>query len=158
MPGRENAPECTCPTGYYDSGVEDCTLCQDVCTECTGYNQCTACKNSDMRSGPQCECPEGYYDAADGEGCIESLVDDTEDLIEVTVYDEAPRVEINIDPSTLADDYEIGFGFYYKFMFRLPVRIEEDFPRGSWLGIAGLSENGDYGADSAAGDRVISMF
>jgi hypothetical protein len=30
-------------------------------------------------------------------------------------------------------------------MLRLPERIELELPRKNWLGIAGISENGDFG-------------
>jgi len=79
-------------------------------------------------------------------------------LIGVHSYDDEPAVQIDIDPSTLDDDYEIGFGFYYKFLFRLPKRIELDLPREEWLGIAGMTETGDYAADDAPGDRNLSSF
>lgn len=81
-----------------------------------------------------------------------------EDLIPVTPYNYTPVVEVPIDPRSLSKDYEIGYGFYYRFLFRLPERIEFELPRENWLGIAGLSENGDYGKVENAGDRVLSMF
>jgi len=43
-------------------------------------------------------------------------------------------------------------------MFRLPARVELDLARNTWLGIAGISENGDYGTFEAAGDRKLSVF
>jgi hypothetical protein len=43
-------------------------------------------------------------------------------------------------------------------LFRLPIRVETQLPRDNWLGIAGLSENGDYGDDSNPGDRALSVF
>jgi len=79
-------------------------------------------------------------------------------LIEVSSASDEPAVQIDIDPTTLDDDYEIGFGFYYKFLFRLPERIELDLPRNEWLGIAGMTETGDYAADDQAGDRALSVF
>ena len=43
-------------------------------------------------------------------------------------------------------------------MFRLPGRVELELARQNWLGIAGLSENGDYGSYANAGDRALSVF
>jgi hypothetical protein len=42
-------------------------------------------------------------------------------------------------------NYELGFGFYYRYLFRMPERVELSLARENWLGIAGFSENGDYG-------------
>jgi len=43
-------------------------------------------------------------------------------------------------------------------MYRLPGRVELDLARNNWLGIAGFSENGDYGQYQAAGDRALTVF
>lgn len=43
-------------------------------------------------------------------------------------------------------------------MFRLPARVELELAREEWLGIAGVSENGDYGTFGAAGDRCLTVF
>jgi len=43
-------------------------------------------------------------------------------------------------------------------MFRNPDRIELSVPRENWLGIAGLTESGDYGSDANAGDRKLTVF
>lgn len=56
-----------------------------------------------------------------------------------------PAAKVVLDPKKLKDDYEIAFGFYYRYMFRNPVRVELELSRKEWLGIAGLTENGDYG-------------
>jgi hypothetical protein len=58
----------------------------------------------------------------------------------------------------LSNDYELGFGFYYRYMFRLPGRVELELARENWLGIAGITENGDYGMFSNAGDRKLTAF
>jgi hypothetical protein len=79
-------------------------------------------------------------------------------LIPVESYDDVPPIQVDITPSTLSSDYEIGFGFYYKFLFRLPSRVEVDLPRENWLGIAGITETGDYGNSETAGDRHLSVF
>lgn len=79
-------------------------------------------------------------------------------MIPVTPYNETAVVEVEIDPTSLAKNYEIGYGFYYRAMWRLPERIELSLTREKWLGIAGLSENGDYGKIANHGDRVLSMF
>lgn len=155
---REDVPDCVCPYGYYDEGVTACTICPASCVACTGYNKCTECNNSDERSGEQCECPEGYEDAEDGVACEVTVIVEEEDLIPVESYDDIPPVQVDIDPSTLSDDYEIGFGFYYKFLSRLPSRVEVGLPRENWLGIAGITETGDYGNSEHAGDRVLSCF
>jgi hypothetical protein len=55
-------------------------------------------------------------------------------------------------------DYEIGFGFYYRYMFRMPETVELSFARENWLGLAGLTENGDYGTNTNAGDRSLTVF
>jgi len=72
-------------------------------------------------------------------------------------YDK-PAAEYEIDTKKLGDNYEIGFGFYYRYMFRLPGRVELSLAREKWLGIAGLSENGDYGDFSKPGDRSLTVF
>jgi hypothetical protein len=43
-------------------------------------------------------------------------------------------------------------------MFRLPGRVELELARNNWLGIAGLTENGDFGTSEYAGDRKLSVF
>jgi hypothetical protein len=43
-------------------------------------------------------------------------------------------------------------------MFRLPERVELTFARENWLGIAGISENGDFGTSENAGDRALTVF
>jgi hypothetical protein len=43
-------------------------------------------------------------------------------------------------------------------MMRLPGRVELSFARENWLGIAGMSENGDFGTSDAAGDRALTVF
>jgi hypothetical protein len=111
-----------------------------------------------MRSGNACECPDGYIDDEDGVECVEELEVPEEEVIPTTPYDTVPCAVIEIDPSTLAEDYEIGIGFYYQFMLRNPDRVELSLPRENWLGIAGLSENGDYGSDATLGDRKLSIF
>jgi hypothetical protein len=80
------------------------------------------------------------------------------DLIPTTPFDDGPAAVVEIDPSTLPADYEIGFGFYYRYMYRLPARVELSLARENWLGVAGISENGDYGTFSNAGDRALTVF
>jgi hypothetical protein len=43
-------------------------------------------------------------------------------------------------------------------MFRLPGRVELSFARENWLGLAGISENGDFGPSEADGDRALTVF
>jgi len=43
-------------------------------------------------------------------------------------------------------------------MFRLPARVELAFARENWLGLAGISETGDYGSMEKEGDRALSVF
>jgi hypothetical protein len=105
-----------------------------------------------------CECPEGYSDGDDGESCEKTVVVEEVELIPVESYEADPAVSVEIDITSLTDDYTIGFGFYYKFLFRLPSRVEVSLPRENWLGIAGLTETGDYGASDAPGDRTLSIF
>jgi len=111
-----------------------------------------------MRSGSACECQAGYMDDTNGIDCIPEVIVEDEVLIPVESSDPNPPVVVEIDPDTLSDDYSIGFGFWYKFLFRLPSRVELDLPRDNWLGIAGLTENDDYGASGAPGDRKLSIF
>lgn len=80
-------------------------------------------------------------DGDDGITCVEEVIIEEETLIPVETYDETPAVEIEIDPETLDDDYEIGYGFWYKYLLRLPSRVELDSARENWLGIAGLTED-----------------
>jgi hypothetical protein len=97
-------------------------------------------------------------DGDDGISCVEEVIVEEETLIPVETYDENPAVEIEIDPSTLDDEYEIGYGFWYKYLFRLPSRVELDSARENWLGIAGLTEDYDYGSSDKAGDRKLAVF
>jgi len=69
-----------------------------------------------------------------------------------------PAAKVVLDPKKLKDDYEIAFGFYYRYMFRNPVRVELELSRKEWLGIAGLTENGDYGEQDSLGDRKMTVF
>lgn len=55
------------------------------------------------------------------------------------------------------DTYNIGFGFYYRFLFRSPERIETSTPRTDYLAVAGITENGDYTTADNYGDRKMSI-
>jgi hypothetical protein len=79
-------------------------------------------------------------------------------LIPCTPSQEEPAARIDIDTSDLDLYYEIGFGFYYRYLYRLPERVELDLARNNWLGIAGFSENGDFGQFNEAGDRALTVF
>jgi hypothetical protein len=41
---------------------------------------------------------------------------------------------------------------------RMPSRVELETLRESWLGIAGITENGDFGTYESAGDRALTVF
>jgi len=100
-------------------------------------------------------------DAEDGSlNCVSEPELDTTmgDLIPSSPSDHNPAAQIDINPSDLGDDYVIGFGFYYRYLLRLPGRVSLSLARGNWLGIAGMSENGDYGTFSNAGDRALTVF
>jgi hypothetical protein len=84
--------------------------------------------------------------------------DGLNELIPTTPFDDIPAAVVEIDPSTLGADYEIGFGFYYRYLYRLPSRVELSFARENWLGVAGLTENGDYGTFANPGDRKLTVF
>lgn len=71
-------------------------------------------------------------DGDDGITCVEEVIIEEETLIPVETYDENPAVEIEIDPDTLDDEYEIGYGFWYKYLLRLPSRVELSSPRLNW--------------------------
>jgi len=135
-------------------------MCNWRCATCDANNVCTSCKNADYRAVPNCECPAGWRDAEDGSsGCEEEPhPEGLSDLIPSTPYDESAAAVIDIDVSELPHSYEIGFGFYYRSLIRMPVRVELDLVRKEWLGIAGFSENGDYGRFDEAGDRALTLF
>lgn len=97
-------------------------------------------------------------DGDDGITCIPEVIVEEEILIPVESGEEEPALEVEIDPTTLSEDYQIGYGFWYKFLFRLPSRVELDLPREDWLGIAGLTEATDYGSSEVAGDRKLVVF
>lgn len=97
-------------------------------------------------------------DGADGISCDAEVIVEEETLIPVETNDSEPALEVEIDPESLSDDYTIGYGFWYKFLFRLPSRIELEVPRENWLGIAGLTEGTDYGSTEEAGDRKLVVF
>jgi hypothetical protein len=99
-------------------------------------------------------------DAEDGTtACVEQPhPEGLDELIPTSPSDNTPAAVIDIDPSTLDNAYEIGFGFYYRYLFRLPGRVELDLARNNWLGIAGMTENGDYGTFNNAGDRTLTVF
>jgi hypothetical protein len=40
----------------------------------------------------------------------------------------------------------------------MPERVELETIRENWLGIAGITENGDYGTYASAGDRALTVF
>jgi hypothetical protein len=69
-----------------------------------------------------------------------------------------PAAQVDVNLEDLEEQYEIGFGFYYRSLFRLPERVELSFPRDNWLGLAGLTENGDFGTFANAGDRSLTVF
>jgi len=109
-------------------------------------------------------------DGDDGISYVEEVIVEEETLIPVETYDENPAIEIEIDPPTLDDEYEIGYGFWYKYLFRLPYRVELDSVRENWLGIAGLTEDYDkmlykaqvslkgFCSSDKAGDRKLAVF
>jgi hypothetical protein len=97
-------------------------------------------------------------DGADGISCDAEVIVEEETLIPVESHDEDPALEVEIDKDSLSDDYQIGYGFWYKFLFRLPSRVENSLPRENWLGIAGLTEGNDYGSTNAPGDRKLVVF
>jgi hypothetical protein len=80
-----------------------------------------------------------------------------DELVPSTPSMDAPAAVVTIDPNTLADNYEIGFGFYYRYLFRNPERVEFSLARDNYLGIAGISENGDYTKSEKAGDKVLAV-
>jgi len=59
---------CPCMPYYYDTGVEDCSLCDPSCLECAGpaINNCNKCNPSDFRilidPTNKCDCKDGYYE------------------------------------------------------------------------------------------------
>jgi len=80
-------------------------------------------------------------------------------LIPSTPNDDGPATTVvEVDPATLPVDYEIGFGFFYRYLYRLPASVELSMARENWLGIAGLTENGDYGTFANPGDRKLTCF
>jgi hypothetical protein len=81
-----------------------------------------------------------------------------DELIPTNPTNSTPAVTIDVDPTTLPPNYEIGYGFYYRYLFRLPDRVEVQLSREKWLGVGGVSENGDYGTFSTAGDRALTVF
>lgn len=89
--------------------------------------------------------------------CIDEPHTVLDDLIPVTPSDEEPVARVDIDVNTLPEHYELGFGFYYRYLFRLPERVDFTLARQNWLAIAGISENGDYIKAEKAGDRVLSL-
>lgn len=97
-------------------------------------------------------------DGADGYSCVEEVIVEDETLIPVETNDENPAVKIEINTEDLADNYQIGYGFWYKYLFRLPSRVELESARENWLGIAGLTEHSDYGSSENAGDRSLAVF
>jgi hypothetical protein len=40
-----------------------------------------------------------------------------------------PAARIDIDVNSLPVNYEIGFGFYYRYLYRMPERVELDLAR-----------------------------
>jgi proprotein convertase subtilisin/kexin type 5 len=59
---------CPCAPGYYDIGVETCTLCHYSCLTCSGTNtNCLTCDATKFRSyssgSKTCPCNTRYYDA-----------------------------------------------------------------------------------------------
>jgi hypothetical protein len=97
-------------------------------------------------------------DGDDGISCIPEVIVEEEILIPVESNEEEPALEVDIDPESLSENYQIGYGFWYKFLFRLPSRVELESPRENWLGIAGLTEDYDYGASENPGDRKLAVF
>lgn len=79
-------------------------------------------------------------------------------MIPTNPNDDEPAFVTPVDPNDLSDDYEIGYGFYYRYLFRLPGRVELELARENWLGIAGLTETGDFGTFNDAGDRALTVF
>jgi hypothetical protein len=81
-----------------------------------------------------------------------------DDLIPTYPSNPTPAATIEVDVDSLPVNYQIGFGFYYRYLYRLPERVELDLARKEWLGIAGFSENGDFGKFDNAGDRALTVF
>jgi hypothetical protein len=115
-----------------------------------------------MRKGTSCECPDNWVtDTNDSTGikCVEEAAPEGVDLeYESQPSDKKPALTLDVPVTPTNDGYEVGFGFYYRYMFRLPGKVDLDLARKNWLGIAGLSENGDFGTFENAGDRCLSVF
>lgn len=64
MADRINPPDCLCPPGYFDDGVNTtCLPCDITCTTCESSLVCLTCAGN--REGPingVCSCPYGSMD------------------------------------------------------------------------------------------------
>lgn len=56
-----STPACPCSDGYYDSGVQICSKCQDSCVTCTNPSTCSSCLAPRVLQNSQCVCPIRFY-------------------------------------------------------------------------------------------------
>jgi len=54
-----------------------------------------------------------------------------------------PQIEVPVPDSIVPDVTEYGFGFWMRFHFRIPERLDVNVARANYLAVAGVSENAD---------------
>jgi hypothetical protein len=78
-----------------------------------------------------CACGEGWTDSPYGDyECVEEAhPEGLNDLIPTYPSNPEPAARIDVDVNSLPVNYELGFGFYYRYLHRLPERVELDLAR-----------------------------
>lgn len=60
---RDILNNCSCITGYYDSGIDICQKCNPSCATCANLTTCLTCDPRKFRQliGGVCGCQNGFY-------------------------------------------------------------------------------------------------
>ena len=77
---------------------------------------------------------------------------------EIGTHDEIPQVEVRVPDSIVPDVTEYGFGFWFRFHFRIPERLDINTARNNFLAMAGVTENNDWTNSQECGDKALSIY
>ena len=61
---RDVKQNCSCITGFFNTGVANCSNCSQTCLTCDNSSACTSCNMTAYRmlKGAVCVCMDGYYE------------------------------------------------------------------------------------------------
>jgi len=72
--------------------------------------------------------------------------------------DDTPEVEVQVPDNIVPDVTEYAYGFWFRFQYRIPQRLDIQIARNSYLAVAGVSENDGWSQASNPGDRALATY